>query len=180
MARIYADIFSLQNTSIVQVGVDPNGVLAGDVGSLALQNTSPPKLWQNTGGTSWTEIPTSSGGTSSLVGVPEKELVPLGGNSISDFIRINADGSLSEVRLYCSEAYVTAGSITLDVLKNGASVLSSVFDLETLSALPNSSTLSLNSPPIALASGDVLEIQTISDNVDLTGAGLTAFFSFDV
>lgn len=51
-ARIYTSVVTVGDTSIYQVTGDPNGALNAVRGSLAIDNASPPNIWQNSDGAS--------------------------------------------------------------------------------------------------------------------------------
>ena len=52
--RIYTQIITIGNVEIYSVTGTPNGILDARNGSLAIDNSSPPTIWQNIGGTtSW-------------------------------------------------------------------------------------------------------------------------------
>lgn len=53
--RFYADAYTVGDTTIYQVGADPNGVFGAPIGSVAIQSGGTPTVWQNVdGGTTWT------------------------------------------------------------------------------------------------------------------------------
>lgn len=122
----------------------------------------------------------NGGGTSTMIAPLEKELTPMRGISISDFVRINADGNLTNVLAYVSMAYTSAGTLTFDLKRNSVSLLNSTIDLLSLSALPSTVSGSLILSPTPITTGDVLELVTTSDNDDLDGSGLTVVLQTEV
>lgn len=100
-------------------------------------------------------------------------LLALGNDTVTDVVRVNAPGSLHSITLYCSTAYTTAGTTTVDVELNGVSILSAPVDLTAVPALPSASLVAtMTSSPVLLVAGDALSFIATSDNVDLAGAGL--------
>jgi hypothetical protein len=162
---------------VYRVDYDPNGVLAAPRGSWALRDDAGQvaAYLNQDGASTWAKLVPNGGGTAGLVMPLEKELLPLGGDDITDSVRVNAAGTIVEVLFYCSVAYTTAGSFTIDVQLNSVSVLSAVVDGTTIPALPGVLTAPL-AASTPLAAGDVLSVVLSSDNADLAGAGLTAVF----
>lgn len=55
--RIYTEVVTVGGTSIYHVTSDPNGVLQAARGSLAMDSSAPPNVWQNQdGGTTWATL----------------------------------------------------------------------------------------------------------------------------
>lgn len=114
------------------------------------------------------------------------DLMPFGGHSQEMLVRKNAtvtdilpllqSVTMDRVVLWSDTVFVTAGTYTLDIQKNGVSILSMVFDLTSLSAL--TPTALMFSSSTSFVSGDYITLIATSSHADLTGSGLRVIFNF--
>lgn len=100
------------------------------------------------------------------------QIPQLGGDTITESLVSKAPGLLNGIEVYCVTVPTTAGTFTLDVKVDGVTVLSTPFDLTSISALPAIEVLVLSAAPVALLDGSVVQVISASDDVDLALGGL--------
>ncbi len=132
--RIYTIVVTIGDISLYQVTGDPNGSLQATRGSVAFDDSSPPKVWQNTdGATAWTDISSGGGGgstaplvfgTGSLSASTTTRFLYPGyddglAQTVAIVIEMTQAGTLRNLRIVHNNPGGNGNDIVYTVLKNG-------------------------------------------------------------
>jgi hypothetical protein len=114
--RIYTDIVTVGSIEIYQVSSDPNGVLSARRGSLAVDNSVSPKVWQNTdGATSWQDVSSST----TVLSINSSTILAPGTNYV---VLVDASGGPVTVTLPLA-ALMNGRSVTVKKIDTSANLV---------------------------------------------------------
>ncbi len=109
-------------------------------------------------------------------GALTQPILTVPGETVTDIIPVVRATTLVKVSMWTNVVFVSAGTYTLDLQKNGVTILSGAFNLKTLAALTLVNLVFTG--PVTMAVGDRFTIITASSESPLTGSGLRLIFEF--